>query len=659
MAKKRIRSARLPDHRRKKEVLEAELKRAYALWREGRAEEALAVLRALEQRYPDRPEVLRMLADIHADRKDTAAYLITIRRLHALQPEDPDVTLGLASGYALNRYFSLAYRFFQQFLQKWPNHPMAKEITRMLRDLEKGLQEEAKHLEMPLEDALPFMTQHDEMILAVRTGDTPKAQQLAEQLRQRYPRFVSPLNNLSLAYWVSGDRARAIATARQVLEIAPENVHALGNLIYFHYLSGQEEEARALLPRLKAASIRKADEWTKKLEMFTLLGEEEDVLVFGQQALASEGTITEASFHCFLAAAKARKGDIKSAQKHWKEALKWDPGNLVALKNLENIRKKPQERFVPWAIPMEVWIDKETVLALAQKTGAAFRKKSDQGIEAILQHLLDNEHPELLRLAPAILNRGSPEAKDFVMKMAEFSAHPTLLAALKDYAFGQYDPLSVRMQAAMLLSHYGIIPKGMAQFWVDGEWRSMLVVSFTLTDEPSADYPLKPAADQHLKRALQALYASDGPSAEKHLRNALAIQPNHPSLLNNLAFALMLQGKDNEALEIVHRVAEEFPDYFFAQITLAREAIQRGDLNKAREILDHWMITKEVFHFSEFSMFCQAQIDLVLAEGNSEAAESWLQMWEQVYSDDRKLPYYRTLVREARRTGRWGEKKTS
>ncbi len=658
MAKKRKYPGKPSDFQRRSSRLESELEQALSLQRRGKTKEALEILKALDRRYPDHPEVLSALVNTYADLNNFVSYLHTIRRLHRLRPEDPEVAIGLAGAYLVNQYFGLAYQAFRQFLRKWPNHREAEEASRTATQLEESLRKDAEELGISLEEAAHLRAQHDDLMLAAREGNLRRARELAEQIRRRYPRFVSPLNNLSLACWVGGDRSQAIAIAQQVLEIEPENVHVLGNLIHFLFLSGQEEEARTILPRLLAAPVRKADEWTKKLEALTLLGEEEEVVAVGQQALASKDReILDAMFYCFLAAAEARQGDIRSAQKHWHEALRWDPGNPIAKENLQNLRKKPDERFAPWALPLNVWILPQTLEALVRELEVSLRRKSEKQAEAALQRFLEKDHPELLRLALPMLLRGDPAAKEFVLNLADVSGHPALLEALKEYAFGQIDPLSLRAQAAMLLAQRGVIPRGMTRFWSDGEWRPILLLGFQITGEATSKPPLKPAAAEHMEQARRFLRASDGVNAEKHLHAALAIQPRHPSLLHNLAMALTLQGKEDEAMEIIHRVAEEFPDYFMAQVAIARQAIHQGDLEKARAILDHWMTTREVFHFSEFSALCQAQIELALAEGHRDGAISWLQMWEQVYPDDINLPAFRRRVKRPGLLG-WGARRS-
>lgn len=71
---------------------------------------------------------------------------------------------------------------------------------------------------------------------------------------------------------------------------------------------------------------------------------------------------------------------------------------------------------------------------------------------------------------------------------------------------------------------------------------------------------------------------------------------------------------------------------------------EKGEIERAKELIDP-LFTRKRFHFGEFSALCSAQIQLSLAEGNREAAESWLDMMKQVVPDDPNIPALEMRVR--------------
>jgi len=148
--------------------------------------------------------------------------------------------------------------------------------------------------------------------------------------------------------------------------------------------------------------------------------------------------------------------------------------------------------------------------------------------------------------------------------------------------------------------------------------------------------------------AMQALRDGDFIEAERLLKQALEIEPDQPDLLNNLAAAYDRQGRTVESRALLRQIHEQHPDYLFARMGLARLHVQNGQLAEARALLEP-LWTKKRWHFSEYASFCGAQIELLLAEGNREAALSWLDMWADVNPDHPDLHRYRDLLG---RTGR-------
>ena len=93
-------------------------------------------------------------------------------------------------------------------------------------------------------------------------------------------------------------------------------------------------------------------------------------------------------------------------------------------------------------------------------------------------------------------------------------------------------------------------------------------------------------------------------------------------------------------LQDIHR---RFPDYTFGIISMAHMAMQVGDVDKARDLLNGLMQRKRL-HYSEYEVLCMAQIELCLAEKNKDAARSWFETWERVDPENPKLEMYRLRV---------------
>jgi tetratricopeptide (TPR) repeat protein len=148
---------------------------------------------------------------------------------------------------------------------------------------------------------------------------------------------------------------------------------------------------------------------------------------------------------------------------------------------------------------------------------------------------------------------------------------------------------------------------------------------------------LNPEVEPLLRRSLDLLRRGKGAEAEALLKQALEIEPNDPALLNNLGQAYVLQRQEQKAEELAYEIHERFPDYLFGRTNLATILADKGEIERAKELIDP-LFSRKRFHFAEFSAMCAAQIQLSLAEENREAAESWLDMMKQVAPDDPNIP---------------------
>ncbi len=119
--------------------------------------------------------------------------------------------------------------------------------------------------------------------------------------------------------------------------------------------------------------------------------------------------------------------------------------------------------------------------------------------------------------------------------------------------------------------------------------------------------------------------------------------------MNNLAAAYELQGRRQEAEELLRRLHELHPDYLFARTSLAQLALRKGKVAEAEALLEP-LVSQKRFHISEFAALAGAQIDLFLAKSDPTSARSWFTMWESADPENPGLDYWRHRLD---RPGRW------
>lgn len=341
--------------------------------------------------------------------------------------------------------------------------------------------------------------------------------------------------------------------------------------------------------------------------------------------------------------AEYRKGNVSKARTYWQKCLKLSPYFSQAKDNLDELKKPLYERDCPQAFSLDAWLPRNTISNLTLVVERAANQKNDRAFQDRIRAYLD-DHPEILHFVPAALISGDSLSRELAMNLVDMSAHPVLLASLKDFAFGQKGSDALRLEASQILSKHGVFKSGESvDLWLEGKQKPIMMLGFQIY----YDSPERPTLKLHTQRLMeQAIYAlrdGNGSEAEGLLRKALELQPKEPSLINNLAVALSQQGKKNEAEALADQIAEQFPDYFFGQVIAVRRAVQADDLEKAKAILDK-MMKKQELHVTEFGALCGCQIDFMIADNKPEGAISWFNMWKQGYPEDPGLQKYERQV---------------
>jgi tetratricopeptide (TPR) repeat protein len=610
------------------------LERAEHLLEQDKPQEALDLLTELDRQFPRQPDVLGLMGNANLEMGNGHGYLHAIYKLHELLPNRAEVKVGLAGAYLSNGYLALAIQAFSQFLKRWPNDERASDIKKTIPELEKVLAELLLESGNSLETGLEFACLHDEVRLQMDLGNYALSRQRAKKLLQQKPNFIPVLNNLSQVSWLEGDLPKAIETCQQVLEKGPRNIHALSNITRFLFMQGNKEEAKGYAIRLKESTAGTADRWTKVTEALSFIGDDDGVLAVLEDVKRKKelDQLDEKVWHWF-AVAEYRKGNFSQARAHWKKSLKIASYFDLASTNLEELKKPTHERSLPQAFTLDAWIPRSILASMISTIERATQKKDDSRFQAEVVTYM-NRHPELIHFVPAALSNGDEQCREFARQLADMSAHPAILESLKEFSLGQMGPDGQRLEATQILTKHGIFKSGeMIDLWLEGEWKSIMMLGFQITYDAMEQHSLKPAAQHLMEQAIHALREGNGEKGEGYLRKAIDIQKDEPGLYNNLAVALSMQGKHEESDAIADDIPIRFPDYFFGQVIAVRRAIGEHDLVKAKTILDK-MMQKQELHVTEFGALCACQIDYLIEDDKPEGAVSWWEMWQQGYPED-------------------------
>lgn len=615
--------------------------------------EARTLLEELDDDYPGQPYVLTNLVNTYYELGDMRGYQQTGERLLKADDGDPDLRLGLAGAYLANGFPMLALRTFHDFLRRNPDHPRASEVRATVALLEEGLENILAELGVEGAEGQRLAELHEEVQSCLSQGEYAQARRLAEELLRRRPNFAPALNNLTQAYAADGRLPEAIATAQRVLAFAPDNIHALSNITRCLCLSGRWSEARQYAAQLIASNARAVEGQLKKMEALSHLGDDESVLaVFHQaeKAPADEQALESPILWHLAAVAALFLGQESEARRYWQRALKLQPGFDLAQANLDDLRQPVEQRNAPWAFPLNNWLNASMAREL-RRLMSNLQGRSNEAVKSTVQRFV-RQHPQITMLAPTLLERGGRGGREFILMMAQMAATPELLTALKAFAVGQHGSDDLRIKAAQIAVEHQAMPGGLTRLWMKGAWQDLLLMGFELHGEPLQPYQHKPQVERWLRAAIEAMNDGDDAEAEQLLKQALAVEPDRPDLLNNLAAVYAATNREPAALALWRQIFDGHPDYLFARASLARAAALRGDVDQARQLLEP-LFSRQRLHFSEFAAFSGAQIDLLLAEGKKEGARSWFEMWEGAVPDDPRLDHYRRLVGKPARKVDW------
>jgi tetratricopeptide (TPR) repeat protein len=238
--------------------------------------------------------------------------------------------------------------------------------------------------------------------------------------------------------------------------------------------------------------------------------------------------------------------------------------------------------------------------------------------------------------------------RDFALRLAGAIKTPELLATLRDFALSQQGSDQARMQAAQTAAQEGLLPSGVAtRMWIKGEWKDILMFGVEISPEPDEEGILPPKVARMAAEAVKEVKYGDPVKGELLLKQAIEIAPDIPGLLNNLAAAYSMQGRTEEALNLLAEIRRRFPDYFFGVTNEAMNLARDGKPDEAEELLKP-LLQRKRLHVTEFTSLCGAQVEIAIARRNRESALSWIQMWESVLPDDPNLEIMRSRVERPR-----------
>ncbi|MBN1888894.1 MAG: tetratricopeptide repeat protein [Thermoflexales bacterium] len=148
--------------------------------------------------------------------------------------------------------------------------------------------------------------------------------------------------------------------------------------------------------------------------------------------------------------------------------------------------------------------------------------------------------------------------------------------------------------------------------------------AFRISDDVDDNY--RSGITDEIGEATLALKQGQVHEAIVAFQNIIKREPGAKEAYLNLAAAYKLSGQDETTAEaLFQETMEKFPRYVFPRANLAQIYLKRGQVKEAEELLLPLDNLRD-FTSGEFRFYALTWSDVLAAQGNYEAAMSWLQM---------------------------------
>lgn len=610
------------------QALTTELAHTEALIRREQWTEAHSLLTKLKSLHPENLDVLAHLLEVDYELGQLYQYQTTCEEFLAIKPNDARINFLLGYAYVLNYYPLLGVQQYRYAIERWPDHTGSVEGREHLTMIEPKLPEILADLGLNYPDDWDIGVLHEQTRAYTATGQPQKAIATAESLIQQRPDFVSAHSSLAWAYMANEQYETAIATLKTALEQHPGSILLRTNLIRFLCLRGNFAEAKTHKSPLLANSSNDPDDLTRKAEALAYLDDMTSVLSLLETVptAVEKDNQPEVSglFHHLAAVALVRQGDLTTARKQWQLALELAPDLVVAKENLDDLDMTSTFKEGPWPFELNRWVETGVYRDLRQVAFVLTSDRTPQPALVTAVKTLLADYPFISQLVPVWLERGSPRARMLAMAIAKSCPNEEHLLALNAFVASTHGSDSQRYHTASYLARHQHLTA--TKLWLNSQWyQEPPLVSYEIVPEPIAVQ--SPEAEELLNKALKKI-ALESPktaeTAEVYLKQALAIEPNNPILLNNLALAYTHQERLVESRQLTQKIVDEHSEDVDSRIALTQLYLQEENLEAAETLLSQ-LLRRTRFTEDELVSLMLTRSRLLMLQGQEDMARLWFQ----------------------------------
>ncbi len=462
------------------------------------ADQALAMMRDLEAKVPLSVEMLDFyfMLLIDADLRIDCA-LIGIQIAERC-PSDPEA--NQAAGASAFNAMSPAncILFFERFLKLAPNHARAADARETVEDVRNLLPKVMGREDVDLDAELPRLVSGERVQMLMDLGRITEAIKRAEAHLESFPGDMQIRNNYAELLTYSSDPERAIQVIDRTLELDPRNAFAHASRCRVLAILGRLDEALGESEKLTSSiELSEPSDLVKAAQAFVYVGQESKIAwayeLAERQGMFDEPSPELDSLKGWYATSLARGGNLKEAQRLWKEVQGETTDAESSQTNLEDAKKPlaiqtgPAYFSVTQFVPINQFEEFQQTLSQASRFASQGSDEEDnqdsfdsdqsneiigEAIEQWCRRFL-LKHPGIVRMIPFMLQYGDFACQNLSLRIAKWCPTAEVKTALFKYVTGPQGSDASRHKALALLQAAGYLFDAPISMKIGGSFREV------------------------------------------------------------------------------------------------------------------------------------------------------------------------------------------
>lgn len=440
-------------------------------------------------------------------------------------------------------------------------------------------------------------------------------------------------NNMALIRFQQGEIGDALAAFEENWQREPRNLFALEHVVRLRLWTRGLDAAAGLVAPLKATPALRSDDALAKLNALLILGDWQAADAAWRASAEADfwqgpqEIDKSAAFDFAGGIAAFRLGDIKTMSDRLDDAARNDPDLRKPAMRLERASIAPELGEAPdialgtlaqW-FP-QAWIDRLTGL----KTYKG--KETEDRYDALMREC--DAHADYLGIVAELGGESGRFLAISILKLRAKEGDQAARQMLIGLLARPCGPDKVRTGLHADMVELGLLPEGgTVSMLVQGKLREIRHMAMKIHAEASPP-DLPPESHAQLEKVFDLIARQRLADCIAILEKLIARHPDKPFLYNNLAGIKEGLGHPDKEIEALLQKAHALdPDYLFAIAGLARQAARRGEIERAKDMLEP-LLGRSSYHFTEWRSILMTQVELAKAQGEFGAA---LKLQEQIF----------------------------